>query len=161
MFKLRLEARQCLCCGICMDVCLPRAIDMHSYRTRGVEGELLTYVMLDSRTNTEIPPTVMRHFHLWRMLTCAMSYPVCKRMSHERAETSKSLTERTSRPVSASFLRRVVIHHFQPACEIILRPWDFSDEQSRRVSNTKRIAWSQRGMDLALMRSWLFWLKVS
>ncbi len=55
MFRLRFEARQCLCCGICMDVCLPRAIDMHSYRRRGVEGDVLTYVMLDSQNNVEIP----------------------------------------------------------------------------------------------------------
>jgi Pyruvate/2-oxoacid:ferredoxin oxidoreductase delta subunit len=62
MFKLRLEARQCLCCGICMDVCTPRAIAMRSYKKFGLEGPTLSYLVLNSGGNAELPPSVMSTF---------------------------------------------------------------------------------------------------
>jgi len=41
MFTLELNARQCLCCGICMDVCRPGALRMRTWRGRTVEGPRL------------------------------------------------------------------------------------------------------------------------
>lgn len=41
MFELKLNARQCICCGICMDVCRPAAISMRLWRGRRVEGNLV------------------------------------------------------------------------------------------------------------------------
>ncbi len=38
MWSLELEAGQCLCCGICVDVCVPRALALRTTRTRGVDG---------------------------------------------------------------------------------------------------------------------------
>jgi len=37
MFALVLNALDCVSCGTCMDVCPPRAIDMHLTRKAGVE----------------------------------------------------------------------------------------------------------------------------
>ena len=61
MFKLRLDARQCLCCGICMDVCLPGAIALRPYRTRGLSGGF-SYLLLNSENNPEAPPEAMMTF---------------------------------------------------------------------------------------------------
>lgn len=36
--------------------CLPRAIEMRSHRRRVIEGDILTYVMFDSRIDSEVPP---------------------------------------------------------------------------------------------------------
>lgn len=46
MFKLRLNARHCISCGICMDVCQPRAITMRTNKSASVEGEFLCYLKL-------------------------------------------------------------------------------------------------------------------
>ncbi len=48
MFALRLNARACLSCGICMDVCPPRAISMRTAGRRSVEGACLTLSFLGS-----------------------------------------------------------------------------------------------------------------
>lgn len=42
MFKLRLRPHRCISCGICMDVCPPRAIDMRLNLSTGIEGSRLT-----------------------------------------------------------------------------------------------------------------------
>ena len=44
MFKLRVDVKQCVSCGICMDVCMPRAISMRTSVSRTVEGKLLTHL---------------------------------------------------------------------------------------------------------------------
>lgn len=49
MYKLRLNAKLCVSCGICMDVCRPRAIAMRVNGTQNVEGSVLSYVRLDQR----------------------------------------------------------------------------------------------------------------
>ena len=41
MYELALNARQCLCCGICADVCTPRALGLRPWRGRTVERRLL------------------------------------------------------------------------------------------------------------------------
>jgi ferredoxin len=38
MRTCRLDARQCISCGICLDVCLPGALDMRIWRGPAVEG---------------------------------------------------------------------------------------------------------------------------
>jgi ferredoxin len=48
MFALRLNARACLSCGICMDVCPPRAISMRTASRKRVEGARLTLPLLGS-----------------------------------------------------------------------------------------------------------------
>ena len=40
MYVIRLDARQCVSCGICADVCDPRALRMRVWRGRTVEGVL-------------------------------------------------------------------------------------------------------------------------
>lgn len=41
MFAVRLDAKQCISCGICMDVCAPKALGMRMWRGRTVEGACL------------------------------------------------------------------------------------------------------------------------
>ncbi len=41
MFALRLNTRACISCGICMDVCAPRAIAMRTAGRKRVEGTCL------------------------------------------------------------------------------------------------------------------------
>jgi ferredoxin len=62
MFSLKLNGRHCISCGICMDVCRPRAIAMRTNRSRGVEGETLTYLDLRSASNVEPAPEPMMTF---------------------------------------------------------------------------------------------------
>ena len=38
MYELALNAGQCLCCGICADVCTPRALGLRPWRGRTVES---------------------------------------------------------------------------------------------------------------------------
>ena len=53
MFSLRLTAKNCICCGICEDVCAPHAIALRTTHTKTVEGKSLTYHLLVSVTNAE------------------------------------------------------------------------------------------------------------
>lgn len=62
MFRLRLQAKKCLSCGICQDVCRPLAIGMRTDTGRSVEGSFLSYLLLDSRANRERPPSPMATF---------------------------------------------------------------------------------------------------
>ncbi|MBI3189732.1 MAG: 4Fe-4S dicluster domain-containing protein [Ignavibacteriales bacterium] len=62
MYKLKLNAKLCFSCGICMDVCLPRAIGMRTNKSSGVEGELLTYLHLHSNGEKELLPEKMMTF---------------------------------------------------------------------------------------------------
>jgi ferredoxin len=41
VFKFRLAARECICCGICVDCCKPGALQARTVRGGGVEGNLL------------------------------------------------------------------------------------------------------------------------
>lgn len=48
MYHLKLAARQCISCGICMDVCAPRAIALRPHAARRVEGPALAYPYVGS-----------------------------------------------------------------------------------------------------------------
>ena len=56
MNRLRLNGKQCLACGICMDVCQRQAIAMRLARSRPVEGDALTFLLLQTAHNAEMPP---------------------------------------------------------------------------------------------------------
>ncbi len=62
MYSLRLNGRACICCGICMDVCGPRAIALRTKFARTIEGSRATYLLLQSLQNRELPPTPMGTF---------------------------------------------------------------------------------------------------
>lgn len=62
MFRLRLDARQCLCCAICMDVCAPQAIGMRPFKKEALEGPFLCYLALNSDRNIETPPGALATF---------------------------------------------------------------------------------------------------
>lgn len=47
MFKLYLNARECISCAICMDVCPPQALHMRTWKGQTVEGSLFCYLGLD------------------------------------------------------------------------------------------------------------------
>jgi ferredoxin len=57
MFQLKLMGRSCISCGICMDVCGPRAIAMRVYKGMAVEGLSPTY--LAGLGVSEAPPQPM------------------------------------------------------------------------------------------------------
>ncbi len=38
MWQLELNAGQCLCCGICVDICAPRALALRRIRTCVIDG---------------------------------------------------------------------------------------------------------------------------
>ena len=56
MFSLRLEGKECVACGICMDVCHTHAIAMRLNKSKPVEGDALTFVLLQTLHNLEMPP---------------------------------------------------------------------------------------------------------
>lgn len=62
MFRLRLNARLCISCGVCMDVCQPRAIDMRSNHIVGIEGAVLSFLQLHSDGAPEKSPERMMTF---------------------------------------------------------------------------------------------------
>jgi len=62
MFELKLSGQRCVSCGICMDVCVPRAIAMRTHRAANVEGGARTYRALQSSGNTEREPEPMMTF---------------------------------------------------------------------------------------------------
>jgi NAD-dependent dihydropyrimidine dehydrogenase PreA subunit len=51
-----LEGKECLACGICMDVCHTYAIAMRLDKSKPVEGDALTFVLLQTLHNLERPP---------------------------------------------------------------------------------------------------------
>lgn len=62
MFSIRLLAKDCISCGICMDVCVPKAIAMRTTWSRSPEGKAFTYRFLDSRDLEELIPVQMMTF---------------------------------------------------------------------------------------------------
>ncbi|MBI4428876.1 MAG: 4Fe-4S binding protein [Ignavibacteriales bacterium] len=62
MFRLKLNAKLCISCGICMDVCQPLAIDMRVNILAKAEGDLLSYLQLHSVRNRESFPEKMMTF---------------------------------------------------------------------------------------------------
>lgn len=58
MFQINVSGRDCICCGICMDVCSPRAIAMKTHKARTVEGAP-SYPALGGPANPERAPEPM------------------------------------------------------------------------------------------------------
>lgn len=56
MFTLKLEAKSCISCGICRDVCTPGALDMRIWKGGTIEGSTLTYARLHSQNSPDIGP---------------------------------------------------------------------------------------------------------
>lgn len=62
MFDLQLNAKQCISCGICMDVCNPKAISMRFISTKSIEGQIISCAILDSGYNEEQQPAAKMSF---------------------------------------------------------------------------------------------------
>lgn len=62
MYKLRLNGKDCISCGICMDVCLTKAIDMRTHKGKTIEGDYLAYLEFDGAANKESLPEQMMTF---------------------------------------------------------------------------------------------------
>ena len=62
MFRLKLNAKSCISCGICMDVCTPHAIAMGTSISKSVEGRNLTNLYLTTEDNVEKLPEQMMTF---------------------------------------------------------------------------------------------------
>jgi ferredoxin len=62
MFKLRFNARQCISCGICMDVCSRGALSMRAHILNTIEGSCLSYFGLQPGNTRELPSNVMMTF---------------------------------------------------------------------------------------------------
>lgn len=63
MYELRLKAKQCISCAICVDVCRPRALNMRHWNSHStVEGPVLTVFGLCSARNAERPLAHMATF---------------------------------------------------------------------------------------------------
>ncbi len=63
MFTLRLKVKDCASCGICMDVCPPRAIVMHARSSRTIEGAQLAVLRLP-RMEPDRPAVLMTYPYL-------------------------------------------------------------------------------------------------
>jgi ferredoxin len=71
MYRLKLNAKQCIGCGICMDVCLPQAIAMRINGSNRIEGEILTYLGLHGTHGAEqLPRELMTFPFLFRPDRC-------------------------------------------------------------------------------------------
>jgi ferredoxin len=71
MYSLRLLAKDCISCGICMDVCAPCAISMRTARTRSPEGNVLTHRFLEPQNPEERASAQMMTFpYLARPALC-------------------------------------------------------------------------------------------
>ncbi|HVB97840.1 MAG TPA: 4Fe-4S dicluster domain-containing protein [Candidatus Dormibacteraeota bacterium] len=55
MFRLKLKGKECLACGICMDVCHRHAIALRPAKATPVEGDALTFLLLRTPRNFETP----------------------------------------------------------------------------------------------------------
>ncbi len=62
MFRLKLNAKNCISCGICMDVCTPRAIAMGINFSKSIEGKYSTNLYLSTKGNNEKLPEKMMTF---------------------------------------------------------------------------------------------------
>jgi NAD-dependent dihydropyrimidine dehydrogenase PreA subunit len=71
MFSLKFLAKNCIACGICMDVCDAKAIAMHTTWPRSPEGKVLTYCLLRSREQDQPSTAQMMTFpYLARPVVC-------------------------------------------------------------------------------------------
>ena len=61
MFRLKL-GKGCISCGICMDICPPKAINMRIHIGRTLEGSALANLDLNGFSNGECTPEPMMTF---------------------------------------------------------------------------------------------------
>ncbi|MBI1937877.1 MAG: 4Fe-4S binding protein [Ignavibacteriales bacterium] len=62
MFSLQLNPKQCISCGICMDVCNPKAISMRCISIKGIEGKIISCSVLDNGYVEEQKPSPKMSF---------------------------------------------------------------------------------------------------
>ena len=62
MYSLKLNAKECISCGICSDVCILKLIDMRVHKGKTIEGERLLYLELDRYLTLEKLPEKMMTF---------------------------------------------------------------------------------------------------
>ncbi len=81
MYSLQLNARKCICCGICFDACDRQALGMRLWKARSIEGVVLSYAFLGSRGNREPAPLQTETFpylqHAERCDGCAACVREC------------------------------------------------------------------------------------
>lgn len=69
MYKLQLRVKDCTSCGVCMDVCPPRAISMRGRSARTVEGSFLAFQYLGGVDHWH-PGLLMTYPYLARPDSC-------------------------------------------------------------------------------------------
>lgn len=62
MYKFKLNAVLCISCGICTDVCIPKALKMNYACSGQVEGKSYIYMMFNSTSNVEQPAAQLMSF---------------------------------------------------------------------------------------------------
>ncbi len=70
--RLRLDAKACISCGICMDLCPPRAIDMARSNRVGMEGAVSLLKLLEPQAPDPEPGMT------FPFLAAPQLCPVCK-----------------------------------------------------------------------------------
>jgi NAD-dependent dihydropyrimidine dehydrogenase PreA subunit len=96
MFSLKLRSTACISCGICQDVCQPRAIAMRPATAAGPEGQILLYQFLNSPSNPERPSPVMTTFPY---LASPEACNGCGECVHQCPVTALELTQ-TNQPTA-------------------------------------------------------------
>lgn len=100
MFRFRLNAKLCISCGICMDVCPERAINMRIYNSPGVEGEQLAYMTLDSNRDSERPPVAMMTFPFLANPPLCDGCMICEKECPVSALTLQQIAEKNESDVN-------------------------------------------------------------
>ncbi len=72
MYSLKLLARNCISCGICMDVCETKAIAMHTTWPKSPEGRGAYLPPPSVPDQQELSPVPMMTFYIWPARNSAM-----------------------------------------------------------------------------------------
>jgi len=62
MYILKLNAKNCISCAICMDICVPKAIGLRIHKGKTIEGNYFTFLELKNNFNEEHLPKQMMTF---------------------------------------------------------------------------------------------------
>jgi NAD-dependent dihydropyrimidine dehydrogenase PreA subunit len=96
MYNLPVHGKECVGCGICVDVCGPQAIAMRTKSARKIEGSRLTYLRLQSPGNRELATAEMGTFPYLRVPAlcngCARCVAECPVMALELHPASAPAT---------------------------------------------------------------------
>ena len=79
MYRLKLNAKQCISCGICMDLCPSRAIGMRSRDTAGIEGSRGLELVLADRWAEAVTPVRKETFPYLRTPDLCDGCALCAR----------------------------------------------------------------------------------